>query len=382
MAHTLGAAAAGGAALAALNASDPDRRNRWRWVAIAAVAMAVAGLLRTEGVLLAAGLAAAVGATALRQAGRTRLIRLTTAGALFAAGAGARLLDPIWQRAVVGSPVEDASARPSDRESLSFLAARARGFANTWLTSTLDTGAFVVLLVSVVLAVAVVAARRRPPDHRPVALFAAAAAGLAIARLVVAEADAITGLLLAFPLLWVGLALGGRRLLATTDARVLAGGAGLFALAVLATQYPEGGSAEWGGRYFAVGLPLVVPLAIAGLDRGRRALGSEARQVGTAAVVLVATAFAVLGVAEVRTAHRMGDDVVRATELAGATAEPGEGGLPVVVATAPLLPRLAWQTFDDQRWLLIDPERAEDADLLSRLRDTGVTRLVYVTPGA
>ena len=32
----------------------------------------------------------------------------------------------------------------------------------------------------------------------------------------------------------------------------------LFSLAVLATQYRDGGSGEWGGRYFLLGIPVIV----------------------------------------------------------------------------------------------------------------------------
>ena len=49
-------------------------------------------------------------------------------------------------------------------------------------------------------------------------------------------------------------------------------------LAVLATQYPVGGHTEWGGRYFALCLPLLGAMAGAsliaaadGLARGNRA---------------------------------------------------------------------------------------------------------------
>ena len=67
-------------------------------------------------------------------------------------------------------------------------------------------------------------------------------------------------------------ALGALTLAVRQDAerRWSASTVALFAAAVLATQYATGGSGEWGGRYFALSLPLLVPLLVIGLGRSHR----------------------------------------------------------------------------------------------------------------
>ena len=71
-------------------------------------------------------------------------------------------------------------------------------------------------------------------------------------------------------LLPAGLVLVRRGTFASPAARLATSTAALFALAVLATQYPVGGSMEWGGRFFHVGLPLVVPVLLLAVAAARR----------------------------------------------------------------------------------------------------------------
>jgi sulfopropanediol 3-dehydrogenase len=92
-------------------------------------------------------------------------------------------------------------------------------------------------------------------------------------------------LLLAFPLVLIGVVATRRRGLDTTT-RLYATAFGLFALAVLATQYAGGGFGEWGGRYFAIGLPLLIPPLLAGvLDLGRTLDRTTAKVAGVSNVI-------------------------------------------------------------------------------------------------
>ncbi|MDQ6797886.1 MAG: hypothetical protein M3011_07690, partial [Actinomycetota bacterium] len=55
----------------------------------------------------------------------------------------------------------------------------------------------------------------------------------------------------------------------------------------------------------------------------------------------------------------------------------GPGGKPVMLATNGAIPRLAWDTFDHQRWLL--PARDDLGAMTDRLADGGVDQVVLVT---
>ncbi|MCP3913170.1 MAG: hypothetical protein GY713_19745, partial [Actinomycetia bacterium] len=137
--------------------------------------------------------------------------------------------------------------------------------------------------------------------------------------------------------------------------------AALFAGAVLATQYPTGGTWEWGWRYFAIAVGLVVPVAISALDELVSVYPAPARRrlvlTGVAGMVgLVGLMLSALRITHV--AHAMMvDDVV--TQIAAV--EPSDGGTPVMVTTVTQIGRLAWQERPDDRWLLVDEDELFEA---------------------
>ena len=124
----------------------------------------------------------------------------------------------------------------------------------------------------------------------------------------------------------------------------------LFALAVIATQYREGGSGEWGGRYFLVGIPVVVPVAVAALaDVGDRLDRSARRAILGAAVVgsLAVTALAGLALFHKQWAGQRQLDVLEAT----ATVNPDAA----VVVTDGNTGRRAWRhVVAGEEWFLTD----------------------------
>ena len=332
MAHAPGAALVTGAVLCALRA----RAGRGgAWAAGAAACLCAAVLLRTEALLVGLALAAAVAV------GR----RFALAGGLAAVAGGTYLLEDRWQSWLTGTDVAAASP-PVLAEGDGLLGGRVDSFTATVLRpdsgplSAADLG----LLVAVVAAgVGALALRRRAPDRA--LLTVAAGVGLAGTAVAFAAEPArvVPGLLAAFPL--AALAVAGRR------AGVVGWTAGLSVLAIVATQYTAGGTAEWGGRYFAVVVPLLAVLAV-GAAAGRVPAGA----VGAAVVATALVSLAAVG--GLRDAHQRTAGLLATVEDVAETVDAGDGGPPVIVATHPALPRLAWRTFFEQRWLRAAPPPA------------------------
>ncbi|HEX2023717.1 MAG TPA: hypothetical protein VHF00_03375 [Acidimicrobiales bacterium] len=371
IAHTLGAALAAGAVLCAVRAFD-DRR---RWLSSAAGVLAcaaVAVLLRTEATLFALALAATVAVAAVV---RRQLQALAVAAAALIATAGASLVEDRWVRHIMGGP---STTTGSFNAIATGLAARLKGFRLTWLMpSYTGSRAHDLALLAMIglLAAAAIIARRRPDDGPRITLLAGTAAAASIAALVTGPDTLVPGLVLTLPLA-AGVLLVRRHQLGSPATLITAGTFALFALGVLATQYPQGGSGEWGGRYFALGLPLLVPLALAALASHRRQVDGATARTAAAALVVCTAAVSVMAVASLRSSHRFTSELMARIERGGEQV----GERPVLVTTAPAVPRLAWQTFDRQRWLLADEDDEDDlVDLVGRLRRAGVGRFGLVT---
>ena len=279
MAHALAAAAAVGAVLLAVRAME----ERSPALALAvAPCVAAAVMLRTEAVFLAAGLAV-VAVLVSRQRDGFLVAAASGVGAL-----AALVGEDWWSRQILGPPVPGTAGGSFAGTGL---AGRMHGFVLTWLTPGYDGGGLVDVALIVMLAVVALAAltiRRRPTETRAVVgLSVIAAAAAAVVALVAGPANIVPGLLVAFPLAAAGLLLVDRATLATTAAKVAAGTFALFALAVLATQYSRGGSGEWGGRYFALGIPVVVPVLLAAVFAAGGRLAPQARRVAAGSLLVI-----------------------------------------------------------------------------------------------
>ena len=354
MGHALGAASATGAVLAAVVALE--RRSAALAVAVAPL-VAGAVLMRNEAVFLAAGLAVAAVAVAAR---RRALAGLIAVGSLVA-GAGAHLLETWWLGRLTGTGTASARTAPATGEAESFLSGRWRGLVRTVLSPTYGGDPLVAALLLVMLAAVVAMALRR---MRAMAGLAAVSAVLA---LLVGPRTVVPGLLIAFPLAAAGLLLVRRSTLRTTAARLASGTFAVFALGVVASQYAVGGATEWGGRFFALGLPVAVPVLLLALKQqalDRWVVGS---------LVVCSLAMATLAVSSLGYQHRRLGQLVA---MAGAV-QTGDDR-PVMVATYASVPRWAWPTFDGQRWLRTEP--SDLPGLLDRLQGAGITRVGLVTP--
>ncbi len=163
------------------------------------------------------------------------------------------------------------------------------------------------------------------------------------------------------------------RTLATPAATLAGATFAVFAVAVIATQYRTGGTGEWGGRYFAVGLPALVPVVLLALRQRGRTLAPVARRAGAASLAVCSVALSTMAVASHRQANR--DSARLASWVLDASAPAGERS--VVVSTDVVLPRLAWPAFDDRRWLVSAPSQLRG--LIGDLRSAGIDRFSLVT---
>lgn len=356
IAHTLGAACAVGAVLAAAVAFE--RRNRLAAFAVLPC-VAAAVLLRTEAVFLGMGLAAAAVVVGI---GRQRLVAAIVAfGALVGAFA-ARKGEVAWINHALGGP--GAGTGPTTPiPTNGFVADRWQGFTVTWMGSSYDASDLVKVLLVVMFAALLFGAYavRRQPGVRTVAVVAGASAVLA---LLLAPDNVVPGLLIACPLVGVGVVLAGRDTVATTTARLAAVTAVVFALGVLATQYPTGGSGEWGGRYFALALPIALPVLLL-------AIRTRASRHLLTGLVVCSVAMAVMSVGALRSSHRFGEGFMATVDQVAGSDRP------IIVTTSPVASRMAWPTFDRQRWLLSKP--ADLASLVERFAPAGIQRFTFVT---
>lgn len=369
LAHSLAAAA--GVWAVVLLLSGEAKRVRALHVGGAAALVVLATLLRTEAGLFGLAVAGSMGLLAAVH----RRVSLLVGGAVMGAAAlGARLVETWLHDQILGGAATSTAAFNA-RSRAGGVADRWDGLEAAWLRATPpggETGAATLVVLGVALAVAAIVMLRRADDGAARAL-AIGSAGAFFVRALMAPA-AVPGLVMAMPLLAAGAAAGSPAVVRRWDRRFVLAVVTLFWLAVIATQYAEGGVAEWGGRYFAMGIPLVTPLLVAALtsvlDRRPRPTARTIR--GALAVAVLS--LAVLSVRELRRVHLETERTLeRIDEMAALAGED-----PVIVTDASPIPRLDWRHFDDRRWLLARPD--DNADLPARLAEQGVTRWVLVSP--
>ena len=367
LAHAPSAALAGAAVLAALRTR---RAPSWRWRAILLLSVATGSLLRSEAVLFGTALAAAMALVPVRTGPDSRpTYRLRMPAAIVATVVAAVAGERRLISSIVGAPGREAGVRGEDVAAtvrsggglLEFLQGRLEGAWHSLFQGS-HSAAFPALLVAVALAMVVfagsVVARRRRGWPLDVCVALAAAVVLYGARLAVGADQSMTGLFAAWPTallgLLVGLALGALR-----PAALLGVTAGVFSLAVVATQYRFGGGFEWGGRFFSPGIVPFAVLACLGLLALRAALPERGPAVLALAVALSVVPYGT-GLAVVRNVRPLLGDVVDEVEASGAS---------LVVTHSPALPQAAWRTYPDVAWLVVPRSAMSEAiALLRRMR--------------
>jgi hypothetical protein len=137
-----------------------------------------------------------------------------------------------------------------------------------------------------------------------------------------------------------------------------------------------GGGGEWGGRYFALALPLVVPLAVAGFDDLRSLVPRPSWVATVAAVVATSAVLAVTGVRALDQSQDNATDLVAAVhELRQEVGAPGDPA--PVLATAGTVARFAWEHLDEGGWHTVADGTLERYS--ARLAARGEPVVLYTT---
>lgn len=388
VAHSLAAAGIGFAALASLHVLHRVGARRVLALVLVAGLVAVSVALRTEAVFAGLGLAIGAGVVAWLHRRASWRPAAVLAVVVAAATVATVLIEHEIRLAIVGTTVA-AVGEPVGAGDAAWLPGRFEALWNDWFDPGLGgiSKLLVVAMIAttVMLAFGAVKARRSGPD----VLVAAAgfAAVVYVVRLASSPPVEIFGLMVAFPLLWAGAWLV-RRPAATDPTRVFLVVTTLaLTIGVLLTDYPLGGSIEWGGRYFAIGLPLAVPLAVEALARLGRSMREPVtpRRVGAVALAVVTVATSVLALRVLRVRHDAAASLHRAVVAAAAEAGPVTGGdepgPPVVLVGNRLLPQYLYDDLLDHRWLAAGSD-ASMRDAAARAATAGIDRMVVVGPPA
>lgn len=375
LAHSLAAAAAVWSVVAAKRALD---RSSIGWLSATLALVAACALLRSEGVLLGGALAAGV-----LVIGWARQARIACAlgGLLVVTVLAVRFVEDVIGRAILGADTS-VTAEPVSTTA-GFIAGRLDGLQATWFTASYGAPRHAdALLFLGAIALAAAAIVIRLGMARLIAVvFGAAAAAAYVARAGQGLPDAVPGLVLAFPAGWSAVWLVRRHHLASPAARLAGTTAALFAAAVLLTQYSYGGGVEWGGRFFALAIPIITPVAVLVLRDSTMNVGG--RRGWAACVAVVTTASLALSIIAVQTLRRTHDHTrltIRATEAAAARVPPHRvlgDRRPIIVSTQRLYPQIAWPVYFDYRWLA--PELEDVGDVVCRLAAADVPRFVLAT---
>lgn len=379
-AHTLAAALTTIAVLLALRAADTSGVVSWATGAAAIACTLVVALLRTEGVLLAGALGVA---TLAKLLSHRRLVHVGVGVGCVGAGLAAHLIDEAWIRAIAGEGSGSVSALAgSETASLvaritSLLGTRLGSLSYTMLMPGYRGITIPELMTfvgaSLVIAGAVVV-RRHPHDRGSVILTAVGALTLLVRSVLLW--GPVPGLLVAFCAGVAGLVLLDRAMVREPTVASLMLVVAAFVPAVALTQYSVGGHTEWGGRYFALVVPLLAAVSAAALSRSLSKWDRQTGKVFRLSLAASALGLAVLGTSTIRSAHernRARTDSV----LTAASSLAHDDGPPVVVTEDEQLARLLRGRASEVRLLTLYPAMLEK--YLSRLARANVEEVLVVS---
>jgi hypothetical protein len=368
--HTIAAATAGFAVLLALSILERKAPPRWMFVMLA-ITTATTVLLRSEGLVLLPGLVVGGVLVAWREPEkRTRAIQMAIVAGV--AGVVAFLGERAYIASIVGN-VTELSRIQTDN----WLVGRFRGLYRTWFPATYSYETTVDRLTALVPLIGALAAirTRRTMTGGPLVVGFVAIAVLFLLRFTMAEAGTIPGLVVAFPIGWAGLWLLRGRYFTTTSMRFVGVVGLVMVTAVLLTQYSKGGGVEWGGRYFALTLPIITPVLLRPYLEIRWDT-SLARRALPAAATLLTIILIAIAIQTLRDTHNLHRSAGVQVEVAMAESPPPDGTTGVVVITERLGPQILWRTFRSYDWLAPFPHDLDSAE--RALEEAGRVQAVVV----
>jgi hypothetical protein len=349
----LGAIATG--ATLGLARSGGPAGHRWRAAAVLGVSLAALVLVRTEGLLFAGAVAAALAAAAWPR--RDRWLAAASV-AVAMGGLAVHRAELWWIRQLVGEVAFPAWAAGD----AGFWAQRGWAVALNLLHPGYHPTAAVGQVAGMALLAVAAWRLRRGGGGAGVLVPAAAGAALHVAAMYLPAPSPVPGLVPAFPLLFVPALLAGRRRrpagealapgrprgprpaarpagrAGEADARVLAHLALVTVGLVAATAYASGAGIDWGGRYSQLAVPALAALAALRLDElAHRVDVRRFTVVLVAATVAAAPAVTLRLAGDTRRVAQAGAAMVERAS----TLEPGpDTGLAVVVTPDVRLGRL------------------------------------------
>lgn len=365
-AHAMAAALCGFVALGV--AQVVDDRRRWPLIYLLICVTALVGL-RSEATIVMALTAAVVGLMSVRIRPRLRIDRLAalTGIAIGVVTAVAYLGDAWWTRSIKdrdgGVPQPLIRGLTDRRDPLS---ATWVSLIRPWVADNRTAQAAIVIAVVAVI-LAAISIRVAPSRWLLPMTLTVFAAGCLVYQNVITPL-LLTGLIGAFPLLVAGMILLRRAdLHRPMVVRHIA--IAVLSIAVITlTSYEVGGGVEWGGRFYHLLIPPLVPLVVLGLHHGYRTLPPRPAKV--AATALVVGALALSGI--IIQQHRWMRQITRtATTAAGSFALDHAGpadtdGRPLVI--------MGLMTSDGSARMFWDP--SDSVDVVTAVGVADVFRLV------
>lgn len=383
--HSLAAALSGICALALLHSaglesatSESSRtpRQSWRWAAAAMASAVVLVLVRSEGALVVGAMAMTGVLLSIQFVdGRPRVQwkRAAAAAAVGVAGVAAYFANSRWAAHLTSGAVGAGGSVPRITDPV---AQAWNSLIRPWGTDTRNASTTMALaLVCLVLAALLLRLfPRRPLIGSAVLCFGAAAA---IARH--AEAvDQVSGLAATAPFLTFGLLLVGKPELSRPADRFLIGTGALTTVGILWFAYGEGGAAEWGGRFYHVLIPLLVPVAVVALFRFQSTIDSVGyRRLIAASLVIMTAASAVLSLRLLADNRNLSRSIVR--ETMALSSEMAEPFVAIATVNSTGLSRLYWAEVRDGYQLLNGGNITSFAQLLTRADEAGRDEVLLIT---
>ena len=261
-----------------------DRRRRLPLL-VATVGAALLVGLRTEGVIamVATSIVLAMMAVQIRPF-RVDRLAATAAASVVVATVSSYLASGYWTQKIIENAGRTSSISRELSSDRSPLRAAWVSLIRPWYGTAVNAQPALVFAVIATL-VAAVSVKVAPRRWLLPVMLLVVAAGCVITQ-AWAGSGLITGLFSAFPALGAGLILLRREDLGRPMITRHLGISALTLAGITYAAYSVGGSAEWGGRFYHLLLPLLVPLVIVGLHHGYRSLPQRPARVAAVAIVV------------------------------------------------------------------------------------------------